>query len=127
MAIYGFYSWRKNNSELQISTWSIGKHLYIILLGTILTFFLGFLFTNFTDAEMPLIDSFTTVFSVFATYMVVKKILSNWLYFIVIDIISIYMYFSRDLHLTSLLFLLYTFIALAGFIKWNRLSIKLND
>ena len=127
MAIYGFFSWGKNNSELQISTWSIGKHLYIILLGTILTFFLGFLFTNFTDAEMPLIDSFTTVFSVFATYMVVKKILSNWLYFIVIDIISIYMYFSRDLHLTSLLFLLYTFIALAGFIKWNRLSIKLND
>ena len=127
MAIYGFYSWKKNNSQLQISTWPIKKHLFIILLGTILTFFLGFIFSNFTDAEMPLVDSFTTVFSVFATYMVVKKILSNWLYFIIIDIISTYLYFSRDLHLTSLLFLLYTFIAVAGFIKWNRISTQVND
>ena len=127
MAIYGFYSWKKNNSQLKISTWPIKKHLFIILLGTILTFFLGFIFSNFTDAEMPLVDSFTTVFSVFATYMVVKKILSNWLYFIIIDIISTYLYFSRDLHLTSLLFLLYTFIALAGFIKWNRISTQVND
>ena len=127
MAIYGFYSWKKNNSQLQISTWPIKKHLFIILLGTVLTFFLGFIFSNFTDAEMPLVDSFTTVFSVFATYMVVKKILSNWLYFIIIDIISTYLYFSRDLHLTSLLFLLYTFIAVAGFIKWNRISTQIND
>ena len=127
MAIYGFYSWKKNNSQLQISTWPIKKHLFIIFLGTILTFFLGFIFSNFTDAEMPLVDSFTSVFSVFATYMVVKKILSNWLYFIIIDIISTYLYFSRDLHLTSLLFLLYTFIAVAGFIKWNRISTQVND
>ena len=127
MAIYGFYSWKKNNSQLQISTWPIKKHLFIIFLGTILTFLLGFIFSNYTDAEMPLVDSFTTVFSVFATYMVVKKILSNWLYFIIIDIISTYLYFSRDLHLTSLLFLLYTFIAVAGFIKWNRISTQVND
>jgi nicotinamide mononucleotide transporter len=127
MAIYGFYSWKKNNSQLQIGTWPIKKHLFIIFLGTILTFFLGFIFSNFTDAEMPLVDSFTTVFSVFATYMVVKKILSNWLYFIIIDIISTYLYFSRDLHLTSLLFLLYTFIAVVGFIKWNRISTQIND
>jgi nicotinamide mononucleotide transporter len=127
MAIYGFYSWKKNNSQLQISTWPIKKHLFIIFSGTILTFFLGFIFSNYTDAEMPLVDSFTTVFSVFATYMVVKKILSNWLYFIIIDIISTYLYFSRDLHLTSLLFLLYTFIAVAGFIKWNRISTQVND
>ena len=127
MAIYGFYSWKKNNSQLQISKWPIKKHLFIILLGTILTFFLGFIFSNFTDAKMPLVDSFTTVFSVFATYMVVKKILSNWLYFIIIDIISTYLYFSRDLHLTSLLFLLYAFIAVAGFIKWNRISTQVND
>lgn len=127
MAIYGFYSWKKNNSQLQISTWPIKKHLFIIFLGTILTFFLGFIFSNYTNAEMPLVDSFTTVFSVFATYMVVKKILSNWLYFIIIDIISTYLYFSRDLHLTSLLFLLYTFIAVAGFIKWNRISTQVND
>ena len=127
MAIYGFYSWKKNNSQLQISTWPIKKHFFIIFLGTILTFFLGFIFSNYTDAEMPLVDSFTTVFSVFATYMVVKKILSNWLYFIIIDIISTYLYFSRDLHLTSLLFLLYTFIAVAGFIKWNRISTQVND
>jgi nicotinamide mononucleotide transporter len=85
---------------------------------------LGFLFSTYTNAKMPIIDSLTTVFSIFATYMVVKKILSNWLYFIIIDAISIYLYFSRELHLTALLFIFYTFIAAIGFIKWNRILQK---
>ena len=124
MAIYGYFSWSKNDSALMISEWSTNKHFIIILSATLITFLLGFIFSIYTDAKMPIVDSFTTVFSVFATFMVVKKILSNWLYFIVIDVISIYLYYSRDLHLTSFLFLIYTLIAVFGFLKWNRILQK---
>ena len=124
MAIYGYFSWSKNDNALIISEWSTNKHLIIILSATLITFLLGFIFSIYTDAKMPIVDSFTTVFSVFATFMVVKKILSNWLYFIVIDVISIYLYYSRDLHLTSFLFLIYTLIAVFGFLKWNRILQK---
>jgi len=124
MAIYGYFSWSKNDGALMISEWSTNKHFIIILSATLITFLLGFIFSIYTDAKMPIVDSFTTVFSVFATFMVVKKILSNWLYFIVIDVISIHLYCSRDLHLTSFLFLIYTLIAVFGFLKWNRILQK---
>jgi len=99
---------------------SITKHLLILLIGALLTFLMGFYFTIYTNAAMPLVDSFTTVFSVFATYMVTKKVLGNWLYWIVIDAVSVYLYFSRDLHLTSLLFMGYTIIAIFGYFSWLK-------
>jgi len=120
MAFYGYYQWNKNDSILKIQQWTTTKHLQILLLGALLTFLMGFYFTIYTNAAMPLVDSFTTVFSVFATYMVTKKVLGNWLYWIVIDAISVYLYFSRDLHLTSLLFIVYTVIAIFGYFSWLK-------
>ena len=120
MAFYGYYIWNKKEQSLQISEWRISRHLFIITIGAILTFLLGFYISIYTSAKMPIVDSFTTIFSVFATYMVVKKILGNWLYWIVIDIVSIYLYYSRDLHLTSLLFIAYTIIAITGYLSWIK-------
>ena len=120
MAFYGYYQWNKNDSTLQIQQWTITKHLLILLIGAILTFSMGFYFSLYTNAALPLVDSFTTVFSVFSTYMVTKKVLGNWLYWIVIDAVSVYLYFSRDLHLTSLLFMAYTIIAIFGYFSWLK-------
>ena len=120
MAFYGYYHWNKNDSNLQIQVWTITKHLRILLLGAILTFLIGFYFSIYTNAVMPLVDSFTTIFSILATYMVTKKVLGNWLYWIVIDAVSVYLYFSRDLHLTSLLFIVYTIIAIFGYFSWLK-------
>ena len=125
MAIIGYYMWNKENKE-EIKEWSEIKHLLIILLGAILTFFMGFYFSTYTNAKMPIIDSFTTVFSMIATYMVIKKVLGNWLYWIVIDAVSVYLYFNRDLHLTSLLFIAYTIIAIFGYFSWMK-KMKTND
>ncbi len=118
MAIYGYYNWNKNNGNLQIKQWTTSKHLLLILAGSIFAFLMGFYFVTYTDSKIPIVDSFTTVFSIISTYMVTKKILENWLYWIVIDAVSVYLYFSRDLHLTSLLFIAYTIIAIAGYFTW---------
>ena len=120
MAFYGYYNWNKKEQSLQIIEWNISKHFAVLILGAILTFLMGFFFATYTNAKMPIVDSFTTVFSVFATYMIAKKILSNWLYWIVIDVVSVYLYFSRDLHLTSLLFMAYTIIAIFGYFSWIK-------
>lgn len=120
MAFYGYYNWNKKEQNLQISQWSISRHLLIIIIGSLLTFLLGFYFTTYTNAKMPIVDSFTTVFSIFATYMVTKKILGNWLYWIVIDIVSAYLYLSRNLELTALLFMIYTVIAFFGYMSWIK-------
>lgn len=124
MAIYGYFSWSNSNSLLRINELAIRHHILIMILGSLLTFLLGFYLSVYTDAQLPIVDSFTTVFSIIATYMVVKKILSNWLYFIIIDTVSIYLYFSRDLHLTALLFSVYTIIAIIGYWKWSQFITK---
>lgn len=120
MAIYGYWQWNRPKKEISISTWSLQRHLLIFVVGIIASFFLGKLFEIFTDAALPILDSFTTIFSLFATYMVTKKILENWIYWIVIDIVSVYLYFSRDLQLTAGLFAAYTIIAVFGYLSWKK-------
>ncbi|MDC0204899.1 nicotinamide riboside transporter PnuC [Flavobacteriales bacterium] len=124
MAFYGYYNWNKKEQSLQIIEWNISNHFAVLILGAILTFLMGFFFATYTNAEMPIVDSFTTVFSIFATYLVAKKILGNWLYWIVIDTVSVYLYFSRDLHLTALLFMTYTIIAIFGYFNWLKMMQK---
>ena len=125
MAIIGYFTWNKKSKE-KIKEWSEFKHLIIIILGALFSFIMGFYFFTYTESAMPIIDSITTTFSIIATYMVVKKVLGNWLYWIVIDLLSVYMYFHRDLHLTSLLFVAYATIAVFGYMSWSY-RIKENE
>ena len=124
MSVIGYISWKKTEVS-KINQWSVKKHLILILLSIIFVFIVGFLLSIRTDAKMPLVDTFTTVFSVVATILVIKKVLENWLYWIVIDLVSIFLYFERDLHLSSILFMIYTIIAIKGYFSWIEKS-KLN-
>lgn len=119
--IYGWIVWRKRTQEtgLKISTWPISYHLITIGVGVILSFALAAILRNYTDAALPLIDSHTTIFSFIATFMVTRKVLENWLYWIIIDVISIGLYSSRQLYLYALLMLVYSIIAVWGFKAWK--------
>ena len=126
MSIIGFFFWKEssNKKRLNIKELSIGDHSLILFIGIVFTLILGYILTIYTQAKLPLLDSFTTVFSIIATLMVIKKILENWLYFIAIDLVSIYLYNSRDLQQTAMLFILYTIIACIGYYNWVRLMGK---
>ena len=126
IAIIGYFFWKEspNKKHLNIKELSIGNHAIILFVGIIFTLMLGYMLTIYTQAKLPLLDSFTTVFSVIATCMVIKKTLENWLYFIAIDLVSIYLYNSRDLQQTAMLFVLYTIIACIGYYNWIRLMEK---
>ena len=119
MAFYGLYSWNKKN-ETNIISINAKTHIKLIIIGLLLTFLLGYYLTIYTSAASPLIDSFTTIFSIMSTFMVAKKILENWIYWIIIDIVSIQLYISRDLYLTGLLFLIYSIIAIYGYFTWAK-------
>ena len=68
---------------------------------------------------MPFLDSFTTWGAVIATYMVARKILENWLYWFVIDAVSIGLYLSRDLYFTAALFAGYLVMIVIGYRSWR--------
>jgi nicotinamide mononucleotide transporter len=94
------------------------------LSGISLTLILAFGAERFSTAELAYLDAFTTVFAIIATYMVVKKYIENWLIWIVVDLVASGMYFYKDLYFTSLLFLIYTLIAIFGYFKWKKLIVN---
>ena len=123
MAVYGWYQWQRggNKSEgIKLSRWGLKNHLAIIGLVLVLSAISGYLLTQNTDARMPYIDSFTTWGSVITTFMVARKVLENWLYWIVIDAVSIFLYIDRELYQTAVLFILYLVLAVIGYIAWRK-------
>ena len=97
MAVYGWSRWRKGGGHsnagktLLISRWRLQQHAVALLLILVATASTTILLQTYTDAELPLLDSFTTWGAIVTTFMVARKIQENWLYWPVIDAISIYL------------------------------------
>ena len=133
MAVYGYWAWQKNtstnalqnqstkNTPLAIISWSTNIHLKACLILTVISLVLGYVIANYTPAAFPYLDTFTTVFAVFATYLVTQKVLENWLYWVVIDALSIYLYIEKGLIPTTVLFVIYVVIAAYGYVKWHAI------
>jgi len=124
MAAYGWYHWRYGVADkaelLPIERWTARWHFFAITGIVVLSSASGYLLSQHTEARLPYIDSFTTWASILTTWMVARKILENWLYWIVIDTVSIGLYLDRALYLTVLMFALYVIIAVFGFRGWHR-------
>lgn len=123
MAVYGWWQWRQGGQQhegVQVHRWSPTQHAITFVIIVVLTLVSGFLLERNTGAAWPYLDSFTTWASVITTWMVAQKVLENWLYWIVIDSISIGLYADRGLYLTALLFVAYVIIAIYGYSAWRR-------
>jgi len=121
---YGWYSWQNQVKESTIYQHPLKNHSLLIIIGGIVSVGFYYLVTNiFTDAARPLIDSFTTIFSFIATYLTIKKWLNNWIYWIVIDVVTTYLYVSRELYLYAGLMAIYSVIALYGYLQWKKLNV----
>jgi nicotinamide mononucleotide transporter len=137
MAVYGYWLWlhvpssqqrNQHNSaqhnieshQLNITSWSWSTHAVVIGVTSLVSLLVGYFMANYTSAAFPYIDAATTCFAVVTTYLVAKKVLENWLYWVVIDFVSIYLYFQKGLMLTSGLFVLYVAMAVGGYIMWRK-------
>ena len=123
MAIYGWVTWRRErgeNTELAVTTWPWRRHAVAILVIAVTSVVNGYLLTAYTDAKFPYIDSLTTWSAFWATFLVARKVLENWWYWLVIDVASVYIFWQRDLELTALLFVVYVIMIPFGFISWRR-------
>jgi len=127
MGFVGLYQWKyggEKSTQASISTLSLNKHLGIIVVGCFLTLLFGYFFATYTSAAATYLDSFTTVFAVVATVLTVRKVLENWLYWIVVDALYVYLYITRGGYLFALLFIVYIIIAIIGFVNWRKEKIS---
>jgi nicotinamide mononucleotide transporter len=124
ISIYGWITWSGittgDRGSLNVSRSS--ARLWLILSPLTLFFFIiiGFFLQRFTDSPIPFWDAFTTALSITATWMLTRKILEHWLIWIIVDLVSMGLYIYRGLYPTSLLFLVYTIIAIIGFFEWKK-------
>lgn len=124
MAIYGFMLWRQHKhseDNIAIHSWSLSFNLAFLLIGTTLTAVIGLYLDSTQTSQFPYLDAGVTVFSVLNTWLMARKVLQNWLYWVIIDAAAIVLYLQTGFYATVALFSLYTVLATLGFINWLRL------
>jgi|MDSX01.1.fsa_nt_gb nicotinamide mononucleotide transporter len=124
MAFYGWSQWRntvEGNTELVVRTWKLSQHIKVISSVLIMTLISGWALKEYTNAALPFLDGLTTWGAIVATYMVAKRLLENWIYWFVIDSVSIFLFVSRGLYLTSFLFFVYLIIIYFGYKSWTKI------
>ena len=122
MAVYGYWQWQhgRGGAALTVTRWPMARHaaalLGVIALSALNAFFLG----RFTPAAWPFVDSMVTWSSVFATFLVARKVYENWHWWLVIDSVSLCLYFTRHLYVTMLLYGAYLVLIVIGMREWRR-------
>ncbi|WP_196139239.1 nicotinamide riboside transporter PnuC [Aliikangiella sp. G2MR2-5] len=123
MAIYGWYQWKTGehrDGDKKIERWPVRKHLAFIVFIVAGILVSGYLLDNYTSQSLAYLDSSVTWFAVFATFLLARKILENWIYWIVIDSVSVYLYLQKEFLVTGLLFAAYTIMAVFGWLQWKK-------
>jgi nicotinamide mononucleotide transporter len=126
-SIYGLVLWQRkivNKKALKISSLHYGTWLISVAATILIFFILYFILTGFTDASMPIFDSFTTALSIVASYLLAHKKIENWLYWLIADMVYVYIYIDRNLYITALLYLVYLGLATYGYMYWRKLSLN---
>tara|TARA_B110000495_G_C22938976_1_gene549314 strand:+ start:640 stop:1233 length:594 start_codon:yes stop_codon:yes gene_type:complete len=125
-AIYGWHNWNSDNKlTLKVTTFGVVNNIKFISIGLILTLIFTFILNNLTIdsliySEYPFWDALMFMFNIIPMYMMGKKILESWVYFIVIDIISGCFWFTTNEYFYCILFFGYIPFAITGFIEWKK-------
>ena len=121
-AFYGWWFWVKKNDHQEKPIVSISLQGWLVVTVTIivLAFVLGHLLDRYTPSNVPYEDGFCTAVSLVAQIMLTRKILENWLLWILVNICYVPLLIYKNLNLYALLYAILVFIALKGFLDWRK-------
>ena len=123
LSIYGWYQWLRggeNRTTLKVSrassrTWLIGTGLAVIVWLALARYT-----STLPGVSLPYLDSGLTALSLLAQWMMTRKIMENWVLWIIADIIYVPMYISKELYVTAGLYAVFLVLAIMGFVQWRR-------
>ncbi len=117
MAAYGAWA-SAGAQDWTPRQWSTETHLIAIVVATAATLLVARWLQKHTRSALPTVDAFTTVFSVLATWLMVRNHHANWAYWIAIDAVAIYLYAKRGLPMGAALYAIYLAMAIVGWFSW---------
>ncbi len=121
MSIYGWYHWMDTDKGPQIPITSTNRIEQVIAVTIVLVAFVIIRFgLQYTDSNVPNWDATTTSIAISGMWLMARKKIENWIAWIIADAISVPLYWYKGLPLTSLQFLVFTFMAVWGYITWKR-------
>ena len=120
MGVYGWWAWRPTEGAppLAIHRWPLRRHALALIAVTSISLASGALLDRHTQAAAPYLDSFVTWSAILTTWMVARKLLENWLYWFVIDGITLGLALEQGLYPTAGLFALYLVLVVQGWFRW---------
>lgn len=113
-AIYGWLNWGADYTEATYPLWLNLSVLGITIAGVL---GVGYFLKLKTKAKLPYVDSFTTVFCITGTWLMVNFIHINWLYFMAANAVSMFLYYQRGLKLSVFLYAFYVYLAVVGYFR----------
>lgn len=123
---YGLMVWRrkpKSSDDGKIRHTPANWIGWLVAVYAVLHVVLYLLLTEFTDSRVPFFDSMSTALSITAMWMLSRKLVEQWLVWLVVDMISVGLYFYKGIPLTALLYTIYCILAVVGYIRWHKQSL----
>lgn len=122
MGAWGWLRWHRRIEQESnpVIRWPIAYHLRAIVIGSVIALGWGYTVQFYSDAERPVFDAFTTVFSFLGTYLEVTKVLEAWLYWLLLNLASVWLYHDRSLDIYAVLIGFYSVLSVWGFLNWRK-------
>lgn len=123
LQFYGWWNWYHHKSHLQqliiekatptqVARWGLSTLTTAALLG--------FIMNSYTDASFAYADAFTTCASLMAQWLLTRRHLYNWVWWIVIDVVAIAIYWQKGLYPTTLLYVTFLIMSCIGLYSWHK-------
>ena len=123
ISIYGWWCWLHGSTTghtLEVSRTAYTLWMKLMVASILLFLVIAFVLVRFTDSPVPYWDALTTALSIVATWMLARKKIEHWLLWVLVDAISIGLFIVKELYPTTLLFLVYTILAIYGYFEWRK-------
>lgn len=123
LQVYGWYHWLHGGRDrdalpvTRLSQRALGAWCLVTVAGTLGW---GSLMASWTDAAIPYGDAFTTVASLIAQWLMARKRLANWGFWIAVDVVAVGIYWVKELYLTSGLYAVFLGLSIWGLVEWRR-------
>lgn len=124
VSVFGWYKWTrkdKANNILPISACSKREHIAGVAASVVFFLILQYVLRKYTDSTVPYWDSFTTAIFITGMGLMALKKIENWIYWIVGNVVSVPLYFHKDLLLTSFQYTVFLVLAVLGYLQWRNI------
>jgi nicotinamide mononucleotide transporter len=129
MSIYGWYYWsQKKDVETlhNVSRTSIKEYYFILILGVTSLLSIYFIYNIYDkwDSWTAYVDTITTAIFFFFFYLMARRKIESWIFWIIGDLITIPLYFYKGLTISSIQYLIFSILAILGYISWKKILNK---